>query len=61
MALIKALRDPAPAVRQHARRGLETIHLQQSELFQSMIEDPNLLRDPRIKKLLGKINCALIH
>lgn len=54
-ALTKALRDPAPTVRQNAKRGLEIVNRIQPDIFDRLVADSDLVRDVRIRKLLGRI------
>jgi len=54
-ALIKALRDPAPTVRQHAKKGLEVINRVQSAIFDRLLANSDLLRDVRVRKTLERI------
>ena len=54
-ALIKALRDSAPGVRNNARRGTETVFQLQPAIFEKLMQDTDLTRDMRVKKLLVKI------
>ena len=57
-ALVKALRDPAPTVRQHAKRGLELINLQQPDIFDRLVENSDLVRDLRVRKVLNRIQAG---
>jgi uncharacterized membrane protein YgcG len=59
-ALVKALKDSAPAVRQNAKRSLEIVHQQQPGIFDRLLEDPSssLIRDMRTKKLLYRIQAG---
>jgi hypothetical protein len=58
VALIKALKDASAAVRQNAKRGLETVHQNQSDIFDALLQDPDLARDMRVKKLLARIQAG---
>lgn len=58
MALTKALRDPAPQVRQQAKRGLEIINRQQPDIFDGLVDNSDLVRDVRVKKTLSRIQAG---
>lgn len=58
-ALIKALKDASPAVRQNAKKGLEHLYALQSDLFDEIVaSDRTLTRDFRIQKLLNRIRAG---
>ena len=54
-ALVRALRDPAPTVRQNAKKGLEAICLLQRDVFDVLVRDVELTKDVRVKRLLQRI------
>jgi hypothetical protein len=54
-ALVKALRDSSPAVRQNAKKALEVVHQQMVDVFDRLLQDTDLTRDIRIKKVLQRI------
>jgi hypothetical protein len=54
-SLVKALRDPAPAVRSNAKRSMETLSIVNRDVFDRLLENADLTRDTRIRKLLLKI------
>jgi hypothetical protein len=54
-SLVKALRDPAPAVRSNAKRSMETLCVINRDVFDKFLENADLTRDTRIRKLLLKI------
>ena len=54
-ALTKALRDPAPSVRQHSKKGLEIINHVQPDVFDRLLANSDLLRDTRVRKILERI------
>jgi hypothetical protein len=54
-ALIKALKDSAPQVRNHGRRSLETVFQLQPGVFEKLAQDMDLTRDMRVKKVLRRI------
>jgi CLASP N terminal len=58
-ALLNALRDQSPAVRQNAKKGLENFYLYQPDLLNEMIaSDRSFTRDYRVKKLLQRIQAG---
>lgn len=57
-ALVKALRDPAPAVRKNSKKGLEIVFQQQPGLFDKLLDNSSLVRDARVKKLLQRIHAG---
>jgi hypothetical protein len=57
-ALTKALRDPAPQVRQQAKRGLESINQQQPDIFDRLVDNSDLVRDARVQKVLSRIQAG---
>ncbi|KAL3939267.1 MAG: hypothetical protein SGARI_001432 [Bacillariaceae sp.] len=58
-ALIKALRDASPQVRQQSRKGLEVFYRLQPDTFDRLVaNDRELTRDVRTKKLLQRIQCG---
>ena len=54
-ALIKALRDPAPSVRQQSKKGLEIVNHVQPDVFDRLLANSDLLRDTRVRKILERI------
>jgi hypothetical protein len=57
-ALTKALRDPAPTVRQQSKKGLEIINRVQPDVFDRLLENSDLLRDVRVRKTLERIQAG---
>ncbi len=57
-ALTKALRDPAPTVRQHGKRGLEIVNQMQPDIFDRLLENSDLVKDVRVRKLLSRIQAG---
>jgi hypothetical protein len=58
-ALIKALRDAAPSVRQEARKGLEVFYGLQPDIFDRLVAtERELVRDVRTKKMLQRIQAG---
>jgi hypothetical protein len=54
-ALVKALKDSLPAVRKNARKALEIVHQQMEDVFDQLLQDTDLTRDVRVKKVLQRI------
>eukprot|EP00934_Nitzschia_sp_Nitz4_P008957 Nitzschia sp. Nitz4//scaffold1_size375055//109697//111439//NITZ4_000243-RA/size375055-processed-gene-0.334-mRNA-1//1//CDS//3329540946//8947//frame0 len=57
-SLVRALRDSAPGVRQHSKKGLETLCSQQPAIFNMLVDNVDNVRDARVRKLLGKIQAG---
>ncbi|KAL3945703.1 MAG: hypothetical protein SGBAC_000187 [Bacillariaceae sp.] len=57
-ALINAMRDSAQTVRIHARKGLETIHYSQPDIFAKLVDNRHISADARVKKTLRKIQAG---
>ena len=62
MALLTALRDASPQVRQQAKKGLEVFHALQPQLLDELVNNSKelLARDVRIKKWIQKIQAGEI-
>jgi hypothetical protein len=57
-ALIKAMGDQAPAVRQTARKGLENLNYVQPNLFSKLVDDREVCSNTRVRKTLKKIQAG---
>lgn len=57
-ALIRALGDSSPAVRANSKRGLEILGTQRGDLLDALADDPELTRDPRVRRLLQRIQAG---
>jgi hypothetical protein len=58
--LIRTLRDPSPAVRQHARTALERIHREHPVKWEALLNDPTgpAARDPKLMRVLRNVGTA---
>ena len=57
-ALVTALHDRSPEVRKNAKKGLETVHQQRSEIIAKLLQNKDLTRDMRVKKVLQRIEAG---
>lgn len=57
-ALMRSLRDSAQAVRQNAKKGLETVAQFQPDVFSQLLGSSELIRDARVKKILLRIQAG---
>lgn len=53
--LVKALRDKDPNVRLNAKRALEKVCFNRSDIFQRLMNNEDLLRDARVRRTMGRI------
>ena len=56
--MVKALRDQAPTVRSNAKRSMETLCIMNRDVLDKLLENAEVTRDTRIRKLLLKIQAG---
>jgi hypothetical protein len=53
--LLRSLRDPSPLVREYVKQGLHIVRLLQPDLWDTLLCDPSVTKDMKLKRFLMKL------